>query len=169
MFRTPNLHKFLAIWYVQPTQLPGARLVGSEEFLTERFIEDVMEGNRSIALIVEGVRISMATDHRMTEPVPVTFEVLTTETLAKQLIELGYKVKPENPGEMQTKWDDPDDGMKWNEMLVCINHATRENKEHWDKPIRCTDDGDPHAPWFRIVGLKTDDEGPFLAIEEIQS
>lgn len=169
MFRTPNLKTFLVTWFLQPSQfqhLPGS----PEEFLTERFLEDIMDGNKSIALVVEEIRApGSLIGMRVGQDIEVMFKVLTTEEQAKQLIELGYKVRPELPDAMETEWDDPDDGMKWNELLVCVNHATRDRKdcEEWDKPIRLTDDGDPHAPWFKIVGMKRDDAGHFLAIEEI--
>lgn len=158
MFRTPNLEEFHVMWYLQPTQFDSM----GEEFLAERFIEDIMDGQTSISLVIEEVQIPDMLQHRAGQDVGVGFRVLATRDVARQLIELGFKVRDRDE-------PDEDDGTTWSEFISLFNHLTRNRAhlEHWDKPIRLTDDNDPHAPWFKVMGIKTDDDGPFVAIEEI--
>lgn len=65
---------------------------------------------------------------------------------------------------------DEDPGMTWQDLMSHVSRMTRDHHQiaEWDKPMRLTDDNDPHAPWFKVVGIKSDDDGKFFAIEEIQ-
>jgi hypothetical protein len=159
MFRTPNLETFIVTWYLQPQQFPDGVTVGNEEFLANRFIEDVMDGRQSIALVIEEVQLPIELPQRPGD-VPVHFRVLTTKDTARELIELGYKVRDR---------DEPE-GMTWIYFTSILRGTLpQSDQEAWDKEIRATDDNDPNAPWFRIMGIKHDDDGIFLAIEEIDA
>jgi hypothetical protein len=159
MFRTPNLQQFRVTWFLQPSQFQDM----GEDFIAHRFIEDIMDGRRSISLVVEGVEIPDLTGHIVGQEVPVVLRIVATQNVARELIELGYKVRDRDE-------PDEDDGTTWSEFMSLFNHAVR-NKDHeryWDKPMRLTDDNDPNAPWFKVMGIKFDDDGPLLAIEEIE-
>ena len=156
MFKTPNLDEFLVTWFLQPSQFPNGVTVGNEEFLAERFIEDIMDGKQSIALVIQEVQLPIELTEKLGD-VPVRFKVLTTKDMARELIELGYKVNDR----------DESDGMTWSDLLSMVNGHMRPMGEELESPIRLTDDNDPHSPWFQMMGLKKDDDGWFIAIEEI--
>jgi hypothetical protein len=162
MFRTPNLEEFHVTWYLQPSQFPSP--LNNEEFIANRFIEDIMDGRKSISLVIEEVQIPDMTQHRIgfvsTNDVAVGFRVLTTKDMARQLIELGYKVRDR---------DEPE-GITWQDLKSILRGTLPQSGlVTWDKEVRATDDNDPHAPWFRVMSIKHDDDGIFLAIEEIQT
>lgn len=161
MFKTPALQEFWLTWYLQPSQLPFP--LNNEEFLSERLIEDICDGKNSVACAILEVKVPDMQNHRVGQDVGVQFKILCTQDMARELIELGYKVQDRDE-------PDEDDGTTWQELLMLISHNTRSRTDtgQWEKPIRLTNDGDPHAPWFKVVGIKTDDDGPFIAIEEIQ-
>lgn len=165
---TPNLHVFFITWYLQPSQFPDG-ILGQEEFLADRFIEDVMDGRQSIALVIEEVRIPMGFDQHAFKDIGVTFKVLTTEEQAIELKELGYRVTPEKPDDMKILvWDDEPEGMTWKDFTSILRGTLPVSDEKaWDQEVRATDDNDPNAPWFRVMGIKHDDDGIFLALEEI--
>lgn len=165
MFKTPNLHSFRVTWFLQPSQFPGGVSVGNEEFLTERFFEDIMDGDTSISLVVEEVHLPITLDHRVGQDVPVGFEVITTEEIAKQLIDIGYQVRPLHPEQMRTKWDDP--GMPWGELQRMLAHDISTGELSAFSEALFTDDTDPNAPWYRCRCIKKDDKGWFLALEEV--
>lgn len=166
MFKTPNLHSFMVTWYLQPSQFPGGQIMGSEEFLALRFIEDLADGDPSVALVVEEVRIPMDYDRTAGHDVAVSFEVISTEPYAKELIQLGYKVRPLHPELMTTKWDDP--GMTWDELSRMLRHDIGHREVPGDEEALFTDDTDPDAPWYRARCIKKDDRGWFLALEVIE-
>lgn len=169
MFKTPNLHMFWVTWYLQPSQIPHP--LNNDEFLAERFIEDIMDGRQSIALVVNEVKLpddATMRNMQIGQNVAIVFLVTTTEEQAKELIELGYTVRPDKPDEMSTIWDDEPDGMTWGDLLSMVNGHMRPMGPELEKHIRLTDDNDPHSPWFQLMGLKKDDDGWFIAIEEIQ-
>jgi hypothetical protein len=155
MFRTPNLEEFHVTWHLQPSQFDSM----GEEFLAERFIEDIMDDQTSISLVIEEVQIPDMMNHRVGEDVAVGFRVLTTKDMAQLLKELGYKVRDR---------DEPD-GMTWGDFTSILRGTLpQSDTAAWDKEVRATDDNDPNAPWFRVMGIKHDDDGIFLAIEEIE-
>jgi hypothetical protein len=145
--------------------------MNNEEFLADRFIEDIMDGKQSIALVVNEVKLpdeQTLRNLRVGEDVPVVFKVTTTEEYARELIDIGYTVRPEHPDRMKEVWDDEPDGMTWGDLLSMLNGHMRPMGPELEKHIRLTDDNDPHSPWFQLMGLKKDDDGWFIAIEEIQ-
>lgn len=152
MFRTPNLETFYVTWYLHPQQFPDGVTVGNEEFIANRFIEDLMDGRQSLSLVVMEVILPMSIEG--TADVPVRFKVITTHDMARQLIELGYKV---------TDQDEPD-GMTWAELLSIIPRDPERVEQH----IRATDDNDCDAPWYYVTGMRSDDQGLFLSLEPIQ-
>jgi hypothetical protein len=160
---------FFVTWYLSLSDFPPSQHY--DEFIADRFIEDIMDGQNSIALVVEEVKIPDL-GPRATTPtgnVGVVFKVTTTEHQAKQLIELGYKVRPEHPDQMKTKWDDESGGMTWIDFTSILRGTLPVSDEKaWEQEVRATDDNDPHSPWFKVLGIKHDDDGIFLAIEEIQ-
>lgn len=167
MFRTPDLHRFTVVWYLQPTQIPDFNVLTAGHFVTDRFIEDIMDGNQSISLVVEETKVPNMDEHTPGTAVPFTFTVITHESQARELIELGYKVTPVNPDAMKTDWRDEPDGMTWQELLMLINSRTRQSgvEPAWEKIVRATDDDDPDAPWYYVTGMRTDDDGIFLTLE----
>ena len=159
MFKSAPLQDFWLTWYLQPSQFDNM----GEEFLCERLIEDVAGETPSVAFAITECRIPDMMRPRAGEDVGVHFRIVCTQDMARELIELGFKVQDRDE-------PDEDDGTTWSEFLALFNHLTRNQEllKHWDKPMRLTDDNDPAAPWFRVVGIKTDDDGPFVAIEEIE-
>jgi len=158
MFRTPNLDEFLVTWYLHPQQFPDGVTVGNEEFLANRFIEDIMDDRQSIALVIQEVMLPIELPEKFGD-VPVRFKVLTTRDMARELIELGYKVRDR---------DEPE-GMTWTDFTSILRGTLpQSDQDAWDKEIRATDDNDPNAPWFRVMSIKHDDDGIFLALEEIE-
>lgn len=164
MFKTPALEELWLTWYLQPTQFPDGAKSGSEEFITDRLIEDIADGRSSVALVVLETKMPDMMHHRVGQDVGVQFKILCTKDTARELIELGYKVQDRDEP------DEEDQGLTWQEFLSLVNGRTRDRRdlEQWDKPMRLTDDNDPNAPWFMITGIKEDDDGYFVAIEEIQ-
>jgi hypothetical protein len=167
MFRTLNLHTFFVTWYLNPEQFPSP--FNNEEFLADRFIEDVMEGRNSVSLVIQEVKIPEMMDRVVGQDVGVVLKILATEPQARSLIDLGYKVRPEHPDKMDTVWDDEPEGMTWGDFTSILRGTLpQSDKEAWTKEVRATDDNDPNSPWFRVMGIKHDDDGIFLAIEEIE-
>lgn len=158
LFRTPALQEFWLTWYIPPSQLQDV----GEEFLSQRLIEDIADGNNSLVLVILGVQMPddrAMRNHRVGSDIAVQFKVLCTQDAARDLIGLGYKLQDQ---------DEPE-GMTWGDFTSILRGTLpQSDKEAWDKQVRATDDNDPHAPWFRVMGIKHDDEGIFLAIEEIE-
>lgn len=166
MFRTPNLHPFMVTWFVTASNLPEP--LNNEEFLAERFLEDVMDGDQSIALIIEEVKLppeNVMDRQGPGDEVPVSFKVLTTEPQAKELIELGFKVRPLQPDQMTTVWDEP--GMTWGELQLLIAQSISSGKMSAHAQAILTDDNDPNAPWYSATGFKQDDRGWFISLEDL--
>jgi hypothetical protein len=159
MFKSAALQDFWLTWYLQPSQFDNL----GEEFLCERLIEDVADGRPSVAFAIMECKIPDMLGHRAGHTVGVKFRIICTQDMARELIELGFKMNDRDE-------PDEDDGTTWSEFMSLFNHLTRDQKllPHWDRPMRLTDDNDPHAPWFRVTGIKHDDDGPFVAIEEIE-
>jgi hypothetical protein len=166
VYTTPDLEHFEVSWHIDPDNVP--RPV-SEDFLAEKFMEDVRAGffrGAAPSFTITEVRVPFAAD-MVDTLVEITFHIVATVSDAKTIQAYDFEIHPMRDN--LDGWEYPNPGMTWGELRTMINtNPSLTPEAHLPKEVRLTDDNDPHAPWFRMVGIKSDDDGIFIAIEEIQ-
>lgn len=163
-FQTPDLHGFILTWDVERANLPGS--LANEEFLSERLIEDIMDEEPNVSFAIVSVTVPMVSAPDVSH-ISVRFRIVCHLDDALKILASGHHIEPEFPNRVDWPKDESD-GMTWTDLLSMVNGHMRPLGPELDKPVRATDDNDPNAPWFKLMGVKQDDDGWFIAIEEIE-
>lgn len=167
IYTTPGLERFEVSWHVDPDNVP--RPV-SEDFLAEKFMEDVLDaaGGTAPSFTITEVRVPSA-DDMVDTLVEITFHIVATVPDAATMKAYDFEIHPMRNNIEGWDYTTEPEGMTWGDFTSILRGTLPvSDQEAWKKEVRATDDNDPNARWFRVMGIKHDDDGIFLAIEEIQ-
>ncbi len=161
LIATSNLHKFI-LTVMTIGQAIGDMDDQTPENAAENLVHKILGEKPDLTFTVVGA-INNSDDGW-------NFTLVCTEEVAREILDLEYDIDPAAGEVLQWKQPEPE-GMTWVDLYMILRgkgHLPELDADEERKEMRATDDNDPHAPWFRVMGIKSDDDGIFLAIEEIQ-
>lgn len=160
---TPNLHRYEVSWHVNPDNIPEPR-ADADEFLRERFIEDVLDILPDAGFVIIETRMPMDFIDTLVE---IVFHIVTSNETALEMQAKEFEIEPLD----QIPWDRrlaPHDGMTWGELQQLICRSIASGDISANDIASLTDDNDPNAPWFVTTGMVKGDNGWFLTAEEFK-
>jgi len=163
-YSTPGLERFELSWHLNANNIPRP---ASEEFLAEKLMEDIFDvaGGAAPAFTITEVRIPPHLELG-DETVEVVFELVATIPDANTIKAYDFEIHPLRDSLEDWDYSTEPEGMTWGDFTSILRGTLpQSDTATWQKEVRATDDNDPSAPWFRVMGIKSDDDGIFLAIE----
>jgi hypothetical protein len=167
IYQTPTLLTFEVSWHVESDNIPMA-IADAEEFLAERFMEDVADTCGGASFVIVETRLPETVPDTMHE---IVFHIVTTMDGAKIMQAHDFEIEPLWPEGQHPDWDYravAHDGMTWGELSGLIQRSLAQRDIKPDDIASFTDDNDPEAPWYILTGIRKGDNGWFFTGEEFR-
>jgi hypothetical protein len=160
---TPNLNRYEVHWPVSTDNIPEPR-ASADEFLRDRFIEDVLDVCPDAGFVIIETRMPMDFIDSASE---IVFHIATSNATALELQAQEFEIEPLD----DIPWDRracAHDGMTWGELLGMLQRMMQNQEIKPEEIAAVTDDNDPDAPWFILTGTVRGDNGPYFTAVEFK-